>query len=196
MKYVRNVPTAMATWAASGRAGRAHHGGDCFLRGSRSVDDRANFVLSIPAHRGFPGWRRRHMSLIGEFKTTIHNCTARLSKAIGEVGSSIGWIRVRTKAWGIIDDMSTRPRRAAAPPKFLSCSSSQADRFQPGTSISGINLPGAGGPTVRQSSFLGGARTRVFGLNVLSSVVGLICNSTQAGTSGQTPPRRVPDVWC
>lgn len=51
-KYVRNVPTAMATWAASGRAGRAHHGGDCFLRGSRSVDDRANFVLSIPAHRG------------------------------------------------------------------------------------------------------------------------------------------------
>ena len=54
-KYVRNVPTAMATWAASGRAGRAHHGGDCFLRGSRSVDDRANFVLSIPAHRGLAG---------------------------------------------------------------------------------------------------------------------------------------------
>ena len=106
------------------------------------------------------------MSLIGEFKTTIHFRTARLSKAIGEVGSSIGWIRVLTKAWGIIDDMSTKPRRAAAPPKFLSCSSSQADRFQPGASISGINLPGAGGPTVRQSSFLGGARTRVFGLSV------------------------------
>lgn len=111
-------------------------------------------------------WRRRHMSLIGEFKTTIPFRTARLSKAIGEVGSSIGWIRVLPKAWGIIDDMSTRPRRAAAPPKFLSCTSSQADRFQPGTSISGINLPGAGGPTVRQSSFLGGARTRVFGLSV------------------------------
>ena len=74
-------------------------------------------------------WRRRHMSLIGEFEMTIHNCTARLSKAIGEVGSSIGWIRVLTKAWGIIADMSTRPRRAAAPPKFLSCTStsSQAD---------------------------------------------------------------------
>ena len=49
------MPKARATRAASGRAGRAHHGSDCFLRGSRSADDRASFVLSIPAHRGFAG---------------------------------------------------------------------------------------------------------------------------------------------